>query len=390
MAEQTDRRDHPLRVGIVVATPEIIGGHAVQAMRLMDGLSREPGLAARLIPINPRLPRPLRWLQRIRYLRTLVNELVYLVSLLVLLPRCDVVHIFSAAYLSFLLAPAPAVILAKLLGKGVLLNYHSGEAEDHLRRWRRTALPFIRMADLIVVPSPWLVEVFARFGVQAVAISNTVELQRFSFRPRRPLRPVLLSNRNFESHYNVAGVLRAFALVQRQVPEARLIMAGDGSERARLHALARELKLERVEFTGAVAPAQMPRLYEQADIFINASEVDNTPLSIIEAFAAGLAVITTDAGGIPYLVTDERTGLLVRCGDEAGLAQSVLRLLADDALAQRLIHTARAECVKYTWEAVREQWLAAYAALSPGRVSVPLALFHHQSPSSEAQAEQSH
>ncbi|MFN7948946.1 MAG: glycosyltransferase family 4 protein [Blastocatellia bacterium] len=357
-------KSRPLRVGIVVASLDIPGGHSVQAARLMEGLAQEQGIAAQLIPINPRLPRLLRWLQRIKYVRTIVTELLYLSRLLVQLPRCDVVHIFSAAYFSFLLAPAPALLLARLLGKGVLLNYHSGEAEDHLRRQGRIALPLIRLADLVVVPSPWLVEVFARFGVRATATSNTVDLQRFSFRARRPLRPVLLSNRNFEKHYNVAGVLRAFALIQQQLPAARLIVAGDGSERARLQALARELNLQHVEFTGAVAPAAMPALYDQADIFINASAVDNTPLSIIEAFAAGLPVVTTDAGGIPHLVRHEQTGLVVRCGDETALAQSVLRLPADDALAQRLIGQARDECAKYTWAAVKAQWLSAYAALA--------------------------
>src|SRR6185369_315496 len=216
-----------IRVCIVVASMDILGGQAIQAERLLEGLSRESGVEAELLPINPRLPGPLRLLQTIKYVRTLVTSIAYIASLLVRLPRFDVVHVFSASYFSFLLAPAPAVLISKLYGKPVLLNYHSGEAEDHLRRWPRTALPILRLADRVVVPSDYLVEIFARFGVSAQAVFNTVDSSRFQYRERRPLKPVLLSNRNLEAHYNVACTLRAFAMIQTQLVEARLIVAGD-------------------------------------------------------------------------------------------------------------------------------------------------------------------
>src|SRR6185295_3116641 len=100
----------------------------------------------------------------------------------------DVVHIFSASYFSFVLAQTPAIIIAKLLGKKILLNYHSGEAEDHLTRWR-SASPTIRLANEVAVPSEYLVRVFARFGIKARAINNLIELEHFTFRKRRPLAP---------------------------------------------------------------------------------------------------------------------------------------------------------------------------------------------------------
>jgi len=365
------KRAKTIRVCLVVASLDILGGQAVQAVRLLEGLSCEPGVEAELLPINPRLPGPLRHLQRIKYVRTLVTELLYLATLLVRLPRCDVVHIFSASYFSFLLAPAPAILVAKLYGKPALLNYHSGEAEDHLRRWPRTALPIIKLADRVVVPSAYLVEVFARFGIQAVVVANTVDLTRFAFRPRRPLRPTLLSNRNLERHYNVACTLRAFACIQQRVPDARLIIAGDGSERLKLRRLAAQLGVEQVEFVGAIAPEQMPALYDQADLLLNASEVDNLPLSLIEAFACGLAVVTTDAGGIPDLVTHGRNGLIAARGDHEALARGSLALLEDDSLAERLIAAAHADCQQYTWTAVRRAWLELYAELASRVESAP-------------------
>lgn len=353
-----------IRVCVVVASIDILGGQAIQALRLMEGLSREPEIEAELLPINPRLPGPLRWLQRIKYVRTLVTSIAYVASLLVRLPRFDVVHVFSASYLSFLLAPAPAILIAKLYGKPVLLNYHSGEAEDHLRRWPRTSLPIVKLADRVVVPSDYLVSVFAKFGFQAERVPNTVDLARFRFRERRLLKPVLLSNRNLERHYNVECTLRAFALIQQQVPDARLIVAGDGSERRALHDLAAILAPGKVDFAGAVAPENMPALYDQADIFMNASDVDNQPLSIIEAFASGLPVVTTDAGGIPDMVADGETGLMVGRGDYEALADRVIRLLRDTELATDIAARAREECGRYSWGAVSGKWLRLYRELA--------------------------
>ena len=273
--------------------------------------------------------------------------------------RYDLIHVFSASYLSFVLAPAPAILIARLLGKKVLLNCRSGECEDHLRRWR-TALPMIRLTHLVVVPSGYLVDVFSQFGIRAAAIANIVDLSRFVFRERHPLRPILLSNRNLEGLYDVEAILRAFALIQLRVPDARLIVAGDGSRRDSLRKLAVDLDLRNVEFTGACPPERMPELYQQADIFVNASNVDNMPVSILEAFASGLAVVTTDAGGIPYIVTNERNGLTVSVGDWTRLARKVLALLEHQELAQRVISTAREDSEKYQWEAVRGEWLRAY------------------------------
>jgi len=358
------QRSKPIRALIVAAPPDWPGGQAVQAARLLDGLKREPGVEAELLPIHPRLPGALQLLHDIRYVRTVVYTIAYFALLLLRMPRFDLAHVFAASYFSFVITPAPAVLIAKLYGKPVLLNYHSGEAEDHLRRWPRSTKLIFRMVDRVVVPSRYLVGVFARFGIEAEAVSNTAPLERFTFRERRPLRPMLLSNRSLESHYNVADTLRAFALVERRVPHARLIVAGDGRERARLRALAAELGLKQVEFVGAAPPDRMPELYDRADIFVNSSLVDNMPLSLIEAFACGLAVVSSDAGGIPSLVAGGETGLLSPCGDYEALAANVIRLLEDRRLAARLISRARAACRQYTWEAARGSWLRIYMELA--------------------------
>jgi glycosyltransferase involved in cell wall biosynthesis len=359
-------KEKKLRVLMVAPSFDILGGQAVQAARLLDRLRREPGLDVGFLPVNPRLPGILRKLQAIKYVRTVVTSIAYVASLFGRVWNYDVIHIFSASYFSFVLAPTPALLIGKLYGKKLLLNYHSGEAEDHLHRWRRTAIPTLRLADALIVPSAYLVRVFARVCLEAKPIYNLIETDRFRFRERRPLRPVFLCNRNFEKHYGVDRVLRAFALVQKRIPEAELIVAGDGPERFALEQLARELCLKDTQFTGRVSHDRVVELYDSADIFVNGSQIDNQPLSILEAFACGLPVVTTNAGGIPDMVTHERTALVVSRGAHEQLAASALRLIDDPALAQRMIQQGREECRKYNWEAVRDQWLNAYHHLACG------------------------
>jgi L-malate glycosyltransferase len=363
-SESEQSASTPVRLLIVAPSFDILGGQAVQADRLLKRLQQEPGLKADLLPVNPRLAGVLRKLQAIKYVRTIVTSIGYVASLLSQVRKYDVIHIFSASYFSFLLAPTPAILISKLYGKGILLNYHSGEAEDHLQRWRRTAIPTIRLADELIVPSEYLVRVFAEFGLPAKGIYNLIETDRFSFRERPTLRPVFLSNRNFEKHYRVDRVLRAFAIIQKRIPDAQLTVAGDGPERPALEQLARELNLQNTEFTGRVGHEKVVELYNSADIFLNGSEIDNQPLSILEAFACGLPVVTSDAGGIPYMVEDERTALVVSRGDYEHLAAAALRLLEEPALAQSLVQQGREECRKYRWESVRDDWVKLYNRLA--------------------------
>ncbi|MDT4965807.1 MAG: hypothetical protein QOJ64_544 [Acidobacteriota bacterium] len=349
-----------LRILVIAPSHDILGGQSIHAAQLVKEFGKEPTLDVGFLAINPRAPGILRQLQRVKYLRTAVTSLIFVIKLLRQIPRYDVIHVSSAADTGFILAAMPPVFLGKLFRKKVVLNYHAGQAEDHLRDWRRTAIPTIRRADATVVSSGWLVDVFARHGLTARAIFNHVELDNFHFRERRPLLPRFLSNRNFDPIYNVSCVLRAFALIQKRFSDATLVVAGDGVERTKLERLARELELRNVTFTGLVTPEKMPELYDAADIYLNASNVDNMPLSILEAFAAGLPVVTTNAGGIPYVVSHEKTGLLVEKDDAKAMAEAAIRLLESEDLGSSLASNARAECAKYKWDVVRENWLNFY------------------------------
>jgi glycosyltransferase involved in cell wall biosynthesis len=343
-------------VAIVGPSLDILGGQGVQARALADALQRD-GVRMTFVPINPRFPRGLRWVRRVRYLRTLLNQALFVPSLCRLV-RADVVHVFSASFWSFLLAPVPAMLIARGVGARVVLHYHSGEAAEHLGRWGILVHPWLRLAHVIVVPSGYLAAIFADHGYATRVIRNVVDVSRFAYRERTPLRPRLVSTRNLEPYYRVDIVIDAFARVRAEVPEATLVVAGVGGEDARL----RRLAGKGVRFVGAVDPRFVPQLLESADIFVNASVVDNQPVSILEAFAAGLPVVSTPTGDIAAMVRHEETGLVVPPHDAAALAAAVLRLLREPGFGPALTARARAECERYTWRAVRDEWVAVYGA----------------------------
>ena len=346
------------RIALLAASLDIVGGQEVQAAILREQLRRE-GYRVDFIPINPTFPAPFKRLRRVPYLRTIVNECFYLPSLW-RLRSADVVHLFSASYWSFMLAPLPAIVAAKTFGKRVILNYHSGEAEDHLQRWGALVHPWLKLVDKIVVPSEYLRQVFAGYGYAAHVIRNVVDTSRFRFRERRPLRPRLVSTRNLEPIYRVDNTLKAFALLKTRYPEATLVLAGHGSEEERLRHLAAPFSND-VRFLGRVEPPAMPGVYDDADIFVNSSVVDNQPLSVLEAFAAGLPVVSTATGEIANMVRHCETGSIVPPENPQAMADAVTCLLEQPERALAMARRARSEVEKYTWPEVGAQWMASYA-----------------------------
>ncbi|HXH51314.1 MAG TPA: glycosyltransferase family 4 protein [Terriglobia bacterium] len=371
-----------VRVAIVAPTMRYVGGQAVQARLLVDHWKDDDRVHASFIPIDPTFPRLLAWVQKVPCLRTVLRTPIYIATLWKGMRDIDVAHIFSASYWSFLLAPGPAWAVARLRGKKVLINYRSGEARDHLQRWR-TARAILQRSDCLVVPSAYLVDVFKDFGLEAEAVPNFVDVQQFQYRPRRPLRPWLICTRGFEPYYSVELVVRAFAKVKKEFPSARFWLVGKGSQEKAIREYVRSEKLTDVEFTGPIPPDQIHRFYDQADIFVNASWLDNMPVSILEAFASGTPVISTAPEGIRYLVEHERTGLLCEPGDWQALAENIIRLLRDQALAERLAKNAFDESQRYRWEVVGDKWLQIYGSLKNTHIhndAKMLARSHREAP----------
>jgi glycosyltransferase involved in cell wall biosynthesis len=245
----------------------------------------------------------------------------------------------------------------------VILNYHSGEALDHLRRSALARFVMRRWVDRAVVPSPVLRDIFARFGITAEVVPNTIDLARFAYRPRDPLRPRLISTRNFEPLYNVACTMRAFARIQARYPAASLTLVGSGSQEGALRTLAATLGLQRVIFAGKVAPSRMPGFYADADLYVQTPTIDNMPLSLLEAFACGLPAVATRTGGVPVMMRDGVHGQLVPDDDDEAVAAQVIRLLEDPVYARGLAAAARESCHVYAWPVVGPHWRAVYQSV---------------------------
>ncbi len=353
-----------LRVAIVVASLRIVGGHSVQAQRLVDAWREDPAVDAWIVPIDPIPPAPFDKLLRFKYLRTAVTQLCYWPLLLRELRKADVVHAFSASYSSFLLAPLPAVIVARLLGKPIILNYHSGAAPDHLRRSTVARFTMRTAVNANVVPSTFLRKVLLSFGIDSHVVHNTVDLRRFVYRLRDPLRPRLLCTRNFEPLYNIACVLRAFARIQAEYPDATLTLVGSGSQDTVLRQQAVALQLRNVTFAGRVPPSDIHRYYDAADLYLQAPSIDNMPLSVLEAFASGMPVVSTNVGGVPSILRDGIDGLLVGDDDDEALAAAAVGLLGNACFARDLAASAHRTLAAYEWPVVGEAWLRVYRGIS--------------------------
>ncbi len=349
-----------MRVVIVAPSPTSIGGQSAQARLLRDHLERD-GHAVLAVPIDPAFPRPLAWVRRLPGVRTILNQLLYVPSL-ARLRAADVVLVFAASYWSFLLAPVPAVLAARLFRRRVALAYHSGEADDHLRRWGRLVHPWLRMVDELIVPSEYLARVFGGHGYRPRVIHNVLDSSPYVYRERVPLQPRLLSVRHFEPHYRVEVVIRAFAIVRSRMPDATLTLAGAGSEEPRLRRLAREIGAPGIRFVGRVAPDEMPGLYDEADFLVNASTVDNQPVSVLEAFAAGLAVVSTASGDIPAMLGHGELGRLVAHDDPAAMALAIVELLRAPERTRAMTRRAHGELEKYRWPQVQHGWNTAMRA----------------------------
>ena len=348
-----------VRVALVGPSPEHMGGTGV-LIRMLLRRGPSAGIAARAV-VTDTLP---SWLpaalDRVRYLRTGLRFAAYLTRLTRTAPQVEVIHAFASAGINFLLEPLPAIIIGRLLGKRVILNYHTGGAEGHLRRWSRLVRWAAAKADLFVVPSQYLREVFLRAGIVTTVVPNFVEVP--DDLTAGPAGPVIVNTRALEPLYDIPTTLRAFALVQARFPDASLLLVARGSQERYHRALAAELGLRGVEFIGGVSHDDIPRYLSQAALFLNSSRIDNQPLSILEAFACGVPVVTTAAGGIPDIVQHGETGMLAPVGDHRALGEHACEVLGNERLARRLVRGGRAAVAAHRWEALRDQWLEVYGA----------------------------
>lgn len=363
-------RDLP-RICIVGPVPPPSGGMANQCEQLVR-LLRAEGLAVDLVRNNA--PYRPAWAGHVPLLRAAARLLPYLWQLWQAAGRVRVMHVLANSGWAWHLFAWPAVMIGRFRGTAVIVNYRGGHADSFFAKAPRHVLASLQGASLLVTPSAYLLRVFARHGLSAEVIPNIIDLSRFSAATTQWVgnAPHLVVTRNLEAIYDIPTALHAFARIRQTLAGARLTVAGSGPELAALKRLAADLGLaESVRFSGRIDNAQIPMLYASANCMLNPSTVDNMPISILEAFASGVPVVSTDAGGIPDLLSNGNDGLLVPVGDPAAMADAALRVLQEPCLARRLRAAGLATVQQYAWPQVRTRWLDAYrrAAAQAGRAT---------------------
>lgn len=223
------------------------------------------------------------------------------------------------------------------------------------------AAAIVASADEVVVASPWMADVFRRsFSMAVRVIPNLVDDPTQASPPARrdgPLR--LLAARGFTRPEGLDVVVQACVLAAQRGADFQLTIAGDGPGRADVEALASGALGGRAVFCGTLSRERWAEELRAHDVFVNASWIDDSPVSISEALAAGLPVVSTDPGGLPWLVQHGRTGLLSPVGDADALSQSIAALARDRAVVEDLGWRAKVEALRWTWAALAPSWRAA-------------------------------
>ncbi len=357
-----------LKVGIVGPLPPPSGGMAVVVSQLVERLSEEE-LDISLVQTNSSYF-PI-WVGRVKGIRAIFRIFPYLLKVWRLAGRVDVIHLMANSGWSWQLFSAPVIWIGWLRKRAVIVNYHGGEAQQYFQKSIRWVAPTMKKATEIVVPSSYLKEIFAEQGFETTVIPNTVDFERF--KPQKKSEEVtdcefkLIVTRNLEAIYGLPMAIRALEIAIKEVPNLKLYIAGSGAQKDELLVLTRELGLQKkISFVGRLEEGEIEQFYREADIMLNPTTVDNMPLSVLEALASGLPVITTDVGGIPYVVEHEKTALLVPSGDEQEMARQIVHLYKNEAARQSLVENGLKEVAQYGWPEVKQRWISTYQRLGKG------------------------
>jgi glycosyltransferase involved in cell wall biosynthesis len=319
--------------------------------RLLLRMLTASGARVAFVATNP--PYAPAWAGRVRGLRAVARLIPYMRALWQAAGDADVAHVMASSGWAWHLFAAPAVWIVRARGVPVIVNYRGGGAEAFFARWFPIVRPTLRRAAVVVVPSSFLERIFAARGVATAVVPNLIDDRWLAAPPSAksaPATPHLVVARNLEEIYDIGTAIQAFARVRACSPGATLSIAGMGPERASLERLALEVSPDgAIRFLGRLENERMLDLFGTATVVLNPSRVDNMPISILEALAAGVPVVTTNVGGIPALVENGVTALLVDPKDPVAMADAALRLDRDPELRARLVQNGRNLVDSFTW-----------------------------------------
>lgn len=235
---------------------------------------------------------------------------------------------------------------------------HGGNLPNRLKNNPALSKMIFANAYSNVAPSKYLQNAFLENGFdKTIYIPNVLEIANYKFKERSSFEPKILWVRAFASIYNPKMAIDVFSLIKSDYPNATLCMVGpekDGSLES-TKKYTEELGLN-VVFTGKLPKEKWLELSNNYDVFINTTHIDNTPISVMEAMAMGLPVISTNVGGIPYLLEDKVDGLLVADCDNIEMANSIKYIIKNPEIASKIAHSARAKVEFFDWNSVKKLW----------------------------------
>lgn len=283
----------------------------------------------------------------------------------------EVAHVDVFSGNAFLWSEATCAAL-RLTGKPYVLTLHGGGLPEFAQRHPMRVRRLLQSARAVTTPSRYLMEAMAAYRPDMCLVPNAMDLDRCQFRERSRPEPSLIWLRAFHQIYNPTMAVEVVKRLQPEFPGVHLRMIGpdkgDGTL-ARVRETAERLGVgDRIEITGKVPKGEVPEWLNRGDIFLNTTNVDNAPVSVLEAMGCGLCVVSTDVGGLPYLVEDQTDALLVAPYDAASMARAVRRVLTEPALAARLSRNARSKARQHDWSVVLARWqeLFSRVARRPG------------------------
>jgi glycosyltransferase involved in cell wall biosynthesis len=247
--------------------------------------------------------------------------------------------------------------LIKSFGKPLILWLHGGDLPAFSSRHQYWTNRVLQRGDHIVSPTRYLVSNFRHLETISI-IPNLIQIEDYLFKQRERLAPNVLWMRTFHDIYNPAMALDVLELLLPQHPGARLTMAGQDKGLLKFiqtDATRRGIS-DHLIFPGFLDTPAKQDQFANHDIFINTNHVDNMPVSVIEAAAFGLPIVATAVGGIPYLLEEGRTALLVNDGDASKMANAVDRLLQEPDLSATLSRNGRELALTCTWSQVKPKW----------------------------------
>lgn len=237
---------------------------------------------------------------------------------------------------------------------------HGGNLPDRISKSKFLSKLIFKNAYKNVSPSLFLKERFHDDGFSNIVyIPNTIEVQNYNFEEKRNFQEInLLWVRSFANIYNPKMAVKVLQELLKLGYKTSLCMVGpdkDGSL-IKTKAFANSIGVE-ITFTGKLSKKEWISISKDYNIFINTTNFDNMPVSVIEAMALGLPVVSTNVGGIPYLISHDENGLTLNPNDVSAMVNEIERLLNDVQLREQIVHAAKQKVDLFDWQVVKKQWI---------------------------------